>query len=303
MKDFEQRLSGGLSRYPALNRIFDKEKLQTAYQQGVESGLKAEDNPTLRQIETGVVLSRDPLGLSPQRGESVSFRKGYIDGLKSFIAEHKVDHAGLDIWATPEVLTGDDALQGYLRGLRRESPNAAREYPARRSTKELIYLNKDSEPEWLQRQRTQSMFTREGYRLGFIIGVARDFDMALGTLEVPADDPAFNAFMAGLKAEPRALPVERVSYGYNEYSKFYEKEDSFTAQLRAYEMIDNTVYQAGLRIWLHTQGVAGVPTWAIRHPEALRAFKAGLNGEVLPEYSIQPRIDSLLPTGAFLPNQ
>lgn len=305
MKDFEQWLSGGLSRYPALNRIFDKEKLQTAYQQGVESGLKAEDNPALRQIETEVVLSRDPLGLSPQLriprsesgiiGESVSFRKGYIDGLKSFIVEHKVGSTSLGIWATPEVLTGDDALQGYLRGLRRESPNAAREYPTKRSIKEFIYLNRDPEPEWLQRQKTQLMFIREGYRLGFVVGVARDFDMTLDILEDPTDDPAYNAFMAGLKAEPRALPVERRSYRNKKYSKFYEEENSFTAQLRAHEMIDNTVYQAGLRIWLHTQGVTGVSTWAIRHPEALRAFKAGLSGEVLPEYSIQPRIDPLSP--------
>lgn len=271
MKDFEQQL----------HRVFDEEKLQALYQQGVESGSKAEDNPALRQIETGVVLSRDPRG-------GVSFRKGYIDGLKSFIVEHKVGSA-----SRPEVLTGDDALRGYLRGLRRESPNVAREYTTGKSTKELIYPNREPEPEWLQQQRARSMFAREGYRLGFVVGVVRDLDMALGLLEVPDDDLAYNAFMVGLKAESRTLPVERRSYGDKKYSKFYEKEDSFTARLRAHEMIDDTVYQVGLRIWLHTQGVAGVPTWAIRHPEALRAFKAGLSGEVLPEYSIQPRIDSL----------
>jgi len=101
--------------------------------------------------------------------------------------------------------------------------------------------------------------------------------------------------MAGLKAEPRALPLEQRPYRNEKYPNYYEKKDLFTSQLRDYEMIDNTVYQAGLKIWLHTQGVESFLIWTIRHPEALRAFKAGLSGEILPEYSLQPRIDPLLP--------
>lgn len=250
---------------------FDKEELQAVYQQGVESGSKAED------------------ASARMTGEPVSFRKGYFDGLTGFIAQHQVDTASLGIWSNPEVLTLDDALRGYLRGLRRQKPDVAREYLTGTSTKESIYLNKDPKSEWLQPMRTQSMFARQGYRLGFVVGVVRDFDMTLGILEVPTDDPAYNAFMAGLQAEPRALPVEPRYYGDKEDLKFYEKEDFFTTQLRTHQMIDDTVYQAGLRIWLHTQGATDVPIWAIRHPEALRAFKAGLRGEVLPEYNIQPR--------------
>lgn len=286
MKSLEGDLSGGLPQASRTQQGIDKEEFPVAYHQGVESGLEAKDAHKLSsQLET----PRPEFGII---NDNISFRKGYIDGLKGFIIKHKVDPTRLGIWTTLETLTEDDALRGYLRGLRRQSPNVAREYPTRKLGNKL-YLNDYPEPEWLRRMRTQSMSTRGGYELGFAIGLVRDFDIALGTLELPTDDPAYDTFMAGLKAEPRALPLERKPYEDKEYLIYYNEEDPFTAQLRAYEMADNTMYLAGLRIWLHIQGVADVPTWDIRHLEALRAFKAGLSGEVLPEYSEQP-IDPLL---------
>lgn len=280
MKNLERDLSGGLPQAPRTQQDIDKKELTVAYHQGIESGLEAKG---AHKLSSQLGTPRPEFGIID---ESISFRKGYIDGLKGFIIKHKVNPTSLSIWTTLDTLTEDDALRGYLRGLRRESPNVTREYPTRESEK-LYYLNEYPEPAWFQRIITQSILTRGGYELGFTIGLVRDFDIALGTLELPADNPAYNAFMAGLKAEPRALPLKRRTYGDKAYLIYYNEEDSFTAQLRAYEMVDNTMYLAGLRIWLHTQGVADVSIWDIGHPEALRAFKAGLSGEVLPEYSEQ----------------
>lgn len=211
MSDLEKRFSNPTNKpYP--------ERSSLEFQLGAESGSKAEDVSILEQSrtpkpETGIYVERD------------SFLRGYVQGLKTFIAAHKVG-----IWVTPDALTEGDTLKGYLKGLRRESPNVAGEIP-KKSTENF----------------------KEGYRLGFVVSVARDFDINLNLFhELPSDDPAYNAFMAGFRAEPRALPIDNM-------------------------------YHTGLKVWLRTQGAVNVSTHEIRNPKALNAFKAGLNGEDLPE--------------------
>ena len=58
--------------------------------------------------------------------------------------------------------------------------------------------------------------------------------------------------------------------------------------MRAYEPFDSQAYHTGLQLWLKSQGVERVQTWAIRHPEALRAFKAALSGQNISEYEPKP---------------
>lgn len=304
MKEIKEKLPEGFVQ--GLNSLVEKSRREDAYNEGVKSGSQAEDTPrlqTLEQIGITAALSQESheLYLQPKTlnsgvviiGEGISFRRGYIDGLKHFIAEHKI--AGLGMWTTPDILTGDDGLQRYLGGLRREKPNIVREYSTRESTKELISSKKELElPRSLQEMRIRSMSRRAGYRLGFAVGVTRDFDMALGALEIPTDNLSYEAFMAGLRTDSKALPVKQKPYGDEKYIDFKD-EDSLGSQLRVYETIDEMAYQAGLRIWLHAQELIDVPTWVIRHPEALRAFKAGLSGEILPEYSLQLRTDPLFP--------
>lgn len=264
MKEIKQGLFGGSAYYPEQGIIVDKiiaareKSFSAVYRQGVRSGLKAEDAPalrTLQQIVNAVTLSRESCGLplqpritSPEVvivGEGVSFRRGYVDGLKRFIAEHKIDPASLGIWATPDVLTRDDALKGYLRGLRRESPNVMREYSVRESTNERIDPKENWIPASLQLIRIQAMLTREGYKLGFAVGVAKDFDIVLVALEIPTDNLSYEAFMAGLRADPKALPIKQKPYG-------DENKNSLESQFRAYKVIDDVAYRAGLRTYVVT---------------------------------------------------
>lgn len=54
--------------------------------------------------------------------------------------------------------------------------------------------------------------------------------------------------------------------------------------MRVQEWIGDQAYHTGLRVWLESQGIQGVDTWQLRHPEALTAFRAAMNGEEIPSY-------------------
>ncbi len=230
-----------------LDLVIANPEQSVVYQQGVEFGAKA----------------KDPFSFYVRPGDVSSYLKGYAVGLKRFIDGHGINLAGLGLWGISEALTGDHALHGYLRGLRRENPSVPRQYFSR-VTKEIT---------------NDHINHRVGWGLGFAVGIARDFGVSLGAHEIPLDDLLYKALMAGLKAEPRewSLLAER------ELS-INQKDDLFTDQLRVNKVMDEMAYIRGLGIWLKSEGITGVSTGAIRHPEALRAFKAAYWGQRLPEY-------------------
>ena len=112
----------------------------------------------------------------------------------------------------------------------------------------------------------------QAYNLGFRVAVARDYGVTLEASEIPADDHQHALFVQGLKGEARR----------REYCTFVE------ALNRDIARSDTKIYEAGLNVWLQHQGIKSVKAKQISDPEALRAFKAALSGEVLPNYEPKP---------------
>ena len=310
MKDYEQEISKNLAANPAIGRLpgFEVKTLTEAFQQGQEAGIKAEEAPVLQQIEAQVLAARDPRAVSllPREprpdtailGETVGFRRGYIVGLQEFLTTHNVDMKWmLDPNATPEGLRSDDTLVGYLQGIRRQSPNRGRDVFQRTVAEKPFnkFRDYEPEPEWLVKLRTQTAQQQGGYKLGFLVGVARDFDITLTGLEIPSDNPSYEAFMQGSRGETRAMPIElKPKTDKYEINKFESKDYGLgLGGIWVYDALDDSAYKVGQRVWLASEGVDAFYAHFIRHPEALRAFKAALEGQVLPEYTRPSVLDTL----------
>jgi len=218
---------------------------------------------------------------------AVSFRQGYVNGLNEFMSAHGISAISTELFRGLGILSSDDGLVGFVRGARLEAPSIPRNYnPSRGKGILERYLERD-EPDYVKEMRFKNMVTQEGFRLGFIVGVAREHDVVLEGLQIPMDNVSYQAFMQGLKGESRSLPLE--SFKPHSKDLYLIKEESpAVAEMRAYEWIDSQAYHTGLQVWLKSQGIEGVGTWQIRHPEALRAFKAAISGQSLPEYEPKP---------------
>lgn len=288
----QDRYSGQI---PGVSRC-DAEFLKTLpeYQEGKEYGLSAEEPPAnLYEVTRIKLTGEEPLprtsllekrlekGYQPQFQEEpipekVAFRNGYFDGLKSFLAQHEISLRDVNVLNFPDVLTSKAGFGGFVRGLNRRKPDVGRDYTRHQDDK--FHFQYKPEPEWIARQRSDLSQTLSGYTLGLILSVARDFGSKLNYLEVPKDDMAHAAFMQGLSAEPRAIPLRR-----NRSGKGYNLEDNPNAIYELLEL-DIDAYLAGLGVWLASQGLRHIKAWQIRHPEALRAFKTALEGQTLSEY-------------------
>lgn len=290
MQRYEQEIRKTLAANPAIRGLpeFDVKTLTDAFQQGQEAGVKAEEAPTLKQIEAQVLTSRHLRDYALiQRefrpdtailGKSVGFRKGYIAGLQEFLAEHNVDMGSmLNPNATPEGLSNDDVMIGYLRGIRRQSPNRGRDL-FQQSNKLNEFRDYERE-RWSAGLRLNAAQDQAGYKLGFLVGVARDVNLTLTGLEIPSDNPSYKAFMQGLRGETRAMPIE-----------LNPKTDKYRFGLDdgiwVYDALDDSAYKVGQKVWLASEGIDVSYAHFIRHPEALSAFKTALEGQVLPEYAI-----------------
>lgn len=215
-------------------------------------------------------------------GPAFSLRRGYIEGLRTFLAGKNIDPRSIaGFYTGPENLLSDSVATGFSKGRKRQVPNVQRDFRVR----DLKYPEKlDYVSTWLVELQTRTMQERGGFALGFMVGVAKDFGLTLNPLEIPNDDPSYHAFINGLTAEPRA--VWRASKYSSRDKILFKGKDPLVAQLEGYEWEDDQMYHAGLRVWIHSLGLR-IDTWQLRHPEALRAFKAALTGQVLPEYEPQ----------------
>ena len=273
----------------SLGAVLNAEALKTTpdFQNGRNLGLQAQEPPPNLNIITVLSIlrtldapisklltgARQPVEDLVQ--ERVAFREGYLNGFREFLEGHGISSKDVLFFDSPDVIKTSAGLTGFTRGLRRESPAEARDYESARKGDKLLY-NKLPEPDWVARARFERGQKLAGYRLGFVAGIARDMNVKLGGLDIPSDDLAYQEFMAGLRAEPRAVAVKPPA------EKYSTKSEPFSV----FEAIDERSYTAGLRLWLQSQGLGSLQSWQIRHPEALRAFKAGLNGETLSEYEL-----------------
>lgn len=212
-----------------------------------------------------------------------SFRQGYLEGLGGFMSQRGITFSQTGIFRDVNaILSNDDGLVGFVRGAKLEAPSIPREYV--RHSKKDKFMIFESDPEWVRKARFKKGLTREGYKVGLVVGVARDYGVLVNGIHVPMDNSSYQSFKQGLEAQPRNLPIERR----REDKKFFLEYDDVDTEVRALQFFDDGAYDLGLQVWLASQGATGVQTWQIRHPTALGAFKAALSGEVLTEYEPKP---------------
>ena len=262
-----------------------------AFLRGQKAGVQAEEAPILQQIASQVLAVRSAPYLKASKQDiadlenGVGFRRGYSAGLQEFLTAHNVDMRFLGTNSNPEGLKFDDVLVCYLRGLQRQSPSRGRDIFQRTVAekpfgKPLYY---ELEPEWLVELRFRTSQQQGGYKLGFLTGIAKDFNITLTGFEIPSDNPSYEAFMQGLRGEERPMPFIELKQPKDLNFKDYGFQGMW-----ALDRLDETAYAVGQKVWLASEGIDVFYAIFIRHPEALRAFKVALEGQILPE-SIVPK--------------
>lgn len=277
-------------------------KFDAMFEHGKEAGTKAEDSPIFQRFKTRALEPRSYKATSilpiwqkiettnaVEMGVNQDFRKGYIEGLQEFLAAHNVDIKWLPTYALSEALMLDDVLIGYLRGIGRESPNRGRDLNQKTKTKQFEkFLNLESKPqEWQQIEAADELRAerqQEGYKLGFLASVMRDFNVTLYGFEVPADSQSYEALIQGLRGETRQMPLDVKSQ--------YQHGKESLRGIFADDALNDHAYRVGQRLWLAGEGLSLFYANFIRHPAGLMAFKAGLEGRIWP-----PQIE---PTALFL---
>lgn len=220
----------------------------------------------------------------------VSFREGYIDGLKQFMQSKRIDISSAGLFLGANVITADSGLEGFLRGIRLETPNITRRYNPAMDEDRILnkYKSTTCEESLFAKLQFDDLIIQQGYEIGFVVRVAREYGVVLNGLQIPTDNVSYQAFMQGLKGEVRHMPFEGLLRSGKEDFILNKTESHFKAEMKAYEVTIDQAYHAGLQVWLKSQGVQGVETWAIRHPEALSAFKVALSGQTIREYELIP---------------
>ncbi len=98
-----------------------------------------------------------------------------------------------------------------------------------------------------------------GYRLGFLVGLAREYGITADEQSAPSDTYAYSLFKQGSKAVPSFIGF------------------------------DDEAYILGLRVWLASNKIEGIKPEQIRHPDVLGAF--------LDAYKAEPDVFAKLPPG------
>lgn len=202
----------------------------------------------------------------------VNGRLGYIKGLETYLSSRGVDISSLPSHSF-ELITNDGSIFGFNKGLRREAPQLGRNYALSYAQYPEIYLKhlpSKQEGDLLRGLRRRVEDENTGYVLGFIVGVLKDYNVVLNTLEAPQDNPSFEAFASGLQAKPRVLKEP-------DDPKKFDTKNPYRSMIETYDTIDELAYSAGLRVWIKSLGLK-IDTWKLRHPASLNAFKAALEG-------------------------
>lgn len=193
------------------------------------------------------------------------FLNAYLEGVIQFFEGRGLV---IPIGSHMESILQSQGLSGFIKGLNREKPN-----PQERLNPPS---GKYTDPEtWAY---TLDLITRqlysEGYFLGFMIGLARDYGLNLNQCEVPKDDAQYELFNKGTNAQPRVYtPLIGANF-------LFEGDQKIAIQL------ENWIYKGGLKLWLHQQGLDINFADKISHPEALEGFKTALSGEQITDTEI-----------------
>lgn len=210
-------------------------------------------------------------GDSVDQNTRKQFLEAYLQGVSQFFESRGLV---MPIGSHMEDILQPQGLSGFIRGLNREKPN-----PQERLDPPSGEYTDPETWAYTLNLITQQLYS-EGYFLGFMIGLAKDYDLNLCQLEVPKDAPQYELFNRGVNAQPRAFtPMIGANF-------VFEGDQKIAIQL------ENWIYEGGLKLWLHQQGLDANLADKISHPEVLEGFKATLSGEqiadtAMPEESPQ----------------
>ncbi|GEM_PF-5173101 len=183
------------------------------------------------------------------------FLEGYLEGATKFFVDR-----GLVVPIGSHIgnIVHPRGLHGFIKGLNRENPN--NHNPTVKDDSEAAVW------EYTLDLISDHLFT-DGYFLGFMIGLARDYDLNLNQVEVPKDAEQYALFNRGLNAQPRT------------YSPLIGANFAFKGDQIIVIKLESWIYEGGLKLWLHQQGLDVGLADKISHPETLDAFKVALDGK------------------------
>ncbi len=114
--------------------------------------------------------------------EGKDYAVGYTTGIREYMEKHGVIAGDLDE-LNLNLLEKADQMDAFIDGFER-----------------VPYIGKEIIQEGL-RDFTRTTPNPEGYRLGFAVGITRDFGLPISFTGVPGNDVEYNAFLGGLSGD------------------------------------------------------------------------------------------------------
>jgi ribosomal protein S18 acetylase RimI-like enzyme len=191
-------------------------------------------------------------------------RRGYVDGLVlDFMSKHNMSLASILPGLPSNYLSSPiDTLEQLL---------------GTEESFEEFWSASNLKPPVDERNMSKDVLNILARAVGFSSAVTRVFDVPISANEVPMTRDTMVIWAEGVNAQPRELPFKRekndqVVLGYKDIKKKVDPR----------VMMDEMMYNAGLRIRLHSLGGEAIPPNAIRPPVALKAFNHTLETGEMP---------------------
>ncbi|MDP3765371.1 MAG: hypothetical protein Q8R04_02560 [Nanoarchaeota archaeon] len=237
------------------------ERLKLAHpdiRKGYDAGSRAEKPPVdLEDVVKYQRIFEETFTLGEDIGTNAGFAlQGYSTGLEFYMSQR-----GVPNFSVLGRIAKVDGFVRFISGLEMSHPKIERKslYDFRLADGEIDY---DAS--------TRYTSIQEAYKMGFKVAMAKKYGFIARDEQIPIDSISYVAFRRGLVAECVSLPAKENT-----------KLELFDIQ---FQTLDENAYQLGIEVWLRSQNIKDVNVEQIRNPEALKAFKAALSGEVLPQY-------------------
>jgi hypothetical protein len=235
-----------------------KEKLEAPeanknpfFQKGFLLGIKAE-NPL-----TVILNGKKSLRLEKNKKH---FLCGYAEGIRRFMNEKGLL---VLIGESLENLTYFPFLISYSQGLARTKPGTPETLFENKNPSDL-YNDAEKEVDWkVAATGIEDIISTSGYVLGFRVGLAKDFDLKCGGIEVPGSNNQYETFVIGLTGN--SLDLTQKTYLKKNWASDFDRDFA--------ELEHNMIYQTGLKVWLCKQKLNPSLASKIFKPENLSAFK------------------------------
>lgn len=219
------------------------------YQKGVEIGSQALD--PLSVLDTSSPVT-----------DRKAFLAGYAVALKKYLDLKKV-RLPIATWHKEDI-DFPPYLFGIVTGLKREGPNTPMVFEFHGSGNPEDPQTWSDTSSWIY-HRTK----KNGYIIGFLAGLARDYGIITHCHAIPNDDTQYQVYLDGLTAKP---------------SKYFLRKEQQSLGAYAPEAYDKRIYLTGLKVWLQEQGFGTIicPV-LLTHPQTLAAFKEFIVTGIIPE--------------------